>query len=59
MSTLVAIFYGGMSFGITPMDRSISFEMHIAGVIAGVFCAFIYGKYTRFERLRKNEVSQM
>lgn len=42
VALLVLLFYGGMSYGLLPMKPSVSFEMHIAGVIAGILCGFIY-----------------
>ena len=42
VALLVLIFYGGMSYGLLPMEPSVSFEMHIAGGLAGVLCGFLY-----------------
>jgi membrane associated rhomboid family serine protease len=47
IALLVVVLYGGMIFGILPSDPKVSFEMHLAGVVAGVLCAFSYALITR------------
>jgi hypothetical protein len=44
LSMLVAFLYGGMIWGIFPMDKKISWESHMFGLIAGVVLAFYYKK---------------
>lgn len=42
---LVVIFlYGGMIYGIVPADNGISWESHLLGSLAGIFCAFYFRK---------------
>ena len=38
----VLMLYGGMSWGLLPVKQGVSFEMHIAGAVAGLFCAYLY-----------------
>ena len=35
-------FYGGMIYGILPIDSSVSFEAHLFGAVAGVIYALCY-----------------
>lgn len=42
VSSGVAIFYGGMVWGIFPLERGISWESHLFGGIAGLLLAFVY-----------------
>ena len=41
----VLVLYGGMSWGLLPLDPSVSFEMHVAGAITGVLCAYVYTRF--------------
>lgn len=42
LSAFVAIFYGGMTWGLYPMDEQVSWEGHLAGAIVGTLCAYQY-----------------
>jgi len=42
MSLFVLLAYGGMIYGVLPMDSQVSFESHLFGVVAGILCAFLY-----------------
>ena len=42
VSLLVTFLYGSMVWGILPVDQSISWESHLFGSIAGIFCAYYY-----------------
>ena len=44
ISMFVAFLYGGMIWGIFPMEEKISWEGHLMGLFTGVFLAFIYKK---------------
>lgn len=39
----VVVFYGGMVFGVMP-QQGVSFEFHIAGILAGILAANLYAK---------------
>lgn len=44
ISLFVAFMYGGMIWGILPMQEKISWEGHLMGLIIGVILAFYYKK---------------
>lgn len=44
VSLLVTFLYGSLVWGILPVDQSISWESHLFGSIAGLFCAVYYRK---------------
>lgn len=44
LSLLIVFLYGGMVWGILPVDPQISFESHLFGAVTGLFCAFIFHK---------------
>ncbi len=39
LSLLVTFFYGGMIWGIFPLEAGVSWESHLFGALAGFFCA--------------------
>ncbi len=44
LSLFVAFWYGGMVWGVFPIQEGVSWEGHLFGAIAGVFAAYIYRK---------------
>jgi len=44
LSLLVAFLYGGMWWGVLPVDPSMSWEGHFWGALAGLVLAFVYRK---------------
>lgn len=42
ISLLVVFWYGGMVWGLLPIDVEVSFEAHITGALAGVLLAIVY-----------------
>jgi len=42
ISMFVAFMYGGMIWGVLPMEEKISWEGHLMGLITGIVLAFIY-----------------
>jgi membrane associated rhomboid family serine protease len=44
ISLVVLFFYGGMAFGVLPIQGSISFESHLFGAVAGVMTAWMLPK---------------
>jgi membrane associated rhomboid family serine protease len=45
ISLLVVFLYGGLIWGLFPLDMAISFESHIYGAIVGLVLSFYYRKY--------------
>ena len=50
VALLVAVFYGGMVFGVLPTKSYISFEAHLFGAVSGAMAAGIYSKRRRYYR---------
>lgn len=46
MSAIVVFLYGGMIWGMLPLQPEISWESHLWGAASGVLLAFYYRKYT-------------
>jgi membrane associated rhomboid family serine protease len=44
VSALVVFLYGGISYGIFPFDKTISWEGHLFGAISGILVAYNYRK---------------
>lgn len=43
-SLVIVFLYGGMVWGVLPLEESISWESHALGVVGGVLCAVIFRK---------------
>lgn len=41
----VAVLYSSMIYGLLPQTKEVSFEYHIAGVIAGIFSAWLGARF--------------
>lgn len=52
IAVFVAVFYGGMIWGVLPSNPHISFESHLFGALAGVFAAYVL---TSTKGARKNK----
>lgn len=48
---IAIVFCGGLAYGVLPNDPGISFEMHLAGAMAGVVTAFLYSRRLQQSRL--------
>lgn len=44
VSLLVTFLYGSLVWGILPVDQSVSWESHLFGSVAGLFCAIYFRK---------------
>jgi len=42
ISMIIFFLYGGMIYGLFPVDESVSWESHIMGSVAGIFLAFYF-----------------
>ncbi len=50
VSLLVVFLYGGMIWGVLPLDEHISFEGHLAGAFVGFLISFRYRKWVFVEK---------
>lgn len=50
VALLVVFLYGGLIWGIFPIDQSISYESHFYGGMVGFFCSFIFRKKDKYKR---------
>lgn len=46
IAVFVAVFYGGMIWGVLPSNPHVSFESHLFGAMAGVFAAYVLTRST-------------
>lgn len=56
IAIFVIIFYGGLIYGVLPLDSRISFESHLFGALMGFYCAYLNARgffSVRARRLRK------
>jgi hypothetical protein len=44
VSMLVTFLYGSLVWGILPINQAVSWESHLFGSIAGIFCAVYFRK---------------
>ena len=44
IAVAVAVFYGGLIFGVLPLDGFVSWEGHMFGLIGGVITAWMQGR---------------
>lgn len=44
ISMIIFFLYGGMIYGLFPVDESVSWESHVMGSVAGIFLAFYFKK---------------
>jgi hypothetical protein len=54
ISLVVIFLYSGMLAGILPTSSSISWESHLLGAFAGLFCAFYFRNIPLYEQKEQN-----
>jgi membrane associated rhomboid family serine protease len=59
VSFIVIIFYGGMVWGMMPMNNNISWEGHLFGAMSGLSLAWYYRKYNDDDMLRIKQDSEI
>lgn len=42
VSIVTIVTYGGMVYGLLPIDSGVSFEGHLMGAVVGLFAAYLY-----------------
>ena len=47
IAVAVAVFYGGLIFGLLPLGGFVSWEGHLFGLIGGVILAWVSGRDRR------------
>jgi len=50
VALLVVFLYGGMVWGVFPLDRHISFESHFFGLLTGFLLAFVFRKQDPYKK---------
>lgn len=50
LSLVVAFYYGGMFWGVLPMDPAVSFESHLFGALSGTILAWWFRKQAQVPR---------
>jgi membrane associated rhomboid family serine protease len=45
ISLIVIFLYGGMAFGLFPLNEGISWESHLLGALSGLIAAFFYRRH--------------
>ena len=51
----VALFYGGMVWGILPIQPGVSWESHLFGAITGLTLAFIFRNIQKEDSIKRHE----
>lgn len=55
IAIFVILFYGGLIYGVLPLDSRVSFESHLFGALMGFYCAYLNARgffSARARRLR-------
>jgi len=47
---LVIFFYGGMIWGILPLEKGVSWESHLSGGITGFISSIIFRKKDKYKK---------
>lgn len=58
ISLFVALFYGGMVWGVFPLEDGVSWESHLLGGIVGLFLAFLF-RNTNRDKLNPEEQEKL
>jgi len=56
VALVIAFLYGGMVQGLVPKDGNVSWESHLLGSAAGIFCSFYFRKASDEVQLKKCKV---
>lgn len=59
LSFIIMILYGGnMFYGIIPGDSDVSWESHLLGMLAGLFCSIYYRKVNVSDNIKEEQGSR-
>ncbi len=53
LALVVTFLYGGMVWGVLPLEDGVSFEAHLAGALSGILCAVLFRNAARPPNLQK------
>ena len=54
ISLVIVFYYGGMIWGVLPIQEGVSWEGHLLGALVGIFAAYWYRK--RIEQAEERQV---
>ncbi|MDF9801197.1 membrane associated rhomboid family serine protease [Catalinimonas alkaloidigena] len=57
VAVAIAFIHGGMVQGLVPGDNSVSWESHLLGSMAGIFCSFYFRKEPHIPSLQDTDTS--
>jgi len=55
LSLIVTFLYGGFTWGVLPIDETVSWEGHLSGALVGLLCAILFRKYDPYEKFASME----
>lgn len=53
VSLVIAFIHGGMLQGLVPAESSVSWESHLLGSAAGIFCSFYFRKVPEIDKIQE------
>ena len=58
VALVIAFIHGGMVQGLVPGDSSISWESHLMGSAAGIFCSFYFRKAPVIDQQNSGKITE-
>jgi len=59
ISLIVIFVYGGMAYGLFPLNEGISWESHLLGSLAGLIAAFLYRRHELVTKAQLEETAPL
>lgn len=59
LSLIVTFLYGGFTWGVLPIDETVSWEGHLSGALVGLLCAVLFRKYDPYEKFASMEDEEL
>lgn len=50
LALIVTFLYGGLIWGVLPLDKAVSWEYHFFGGITGILCAFLFRNFDKYKK---------